>query len=150
MLSVKQGGIKYHFWVFGMTPPGVETRSPGPLANTLLIWPMTLLNNSIQHLFIHLHRLGSSALVRQLVEEKENSKFKPVKLLLKIDLVSYPARAEGLVNMIKKMEISKHVKIKELVSEVRNLYFTEFPLLAAFCYGVSIVSAGLPSLWTND
>ena len=42
-------------------------------------------------------RLGSTALVRQLVEEKENSEFKPVKLHLKIDLVSYPARAEGLV-----------------------------------------------------
>ena len=24
MLSVKQGGIKYHFWVFGMTQPGIE------------------------------------------------------------------------------------------------------------------------------
>ena len=32
--------------------------------------------------------------------EKENSEFKPVKLHLKIDLVSHPARAEGLVNMI--------------------------------------------------
>ena len=32
-------------------------------------------------------------------EELENSEFKPVKLRLKIDLVSYPARAEGLVNM---------------------------------------------------
>ena len=31
-------------------------------------------------------------------DEKENSEFKPVKLRLKIDLVSYPARAEGLVN----------------------------------------------------
>ena len=41
----------------------------------------------------------SSALVRQLVKEKENSEFKPVKLRLKFDLVSYPARAEGLVNM---------------------------------------------------
>ncbi len=40
-------------------------------------------------------RLGSSALVRQLVQEKENSEFKPVQLRLKIDLVSYPARAEG-------------------------------------------------------
>ena len=30
----------------------------------------------------------------------ENSEFKPVKLRLKIDLVSYPAWAEGLVNMI--------------------------------------------------
>ena len=28
-----------------------------------------------------------------------NSEFRPVKLRLKIDLVSYPARAEGLVNM---------------------------------------------------
>ena len=33
-------------------------------------------------------------------EEKENSEFKPVKLRLKVDLVSYPARAEGLVNRI--------------------------------------------------
>ena len=38
-------------------------------------------------------------LVRQLVKEKENSDLKPVKLRLKNDLVSYPARAEGLVNM---------------------------------------------------
>ena len=36
----------------------------------------------------------------QLVYEKENSKFKPVKPRLKVDLVSYPARTEGLVNMI--------------------------------------------------
>ena len=34
-------------------------------------------------------------------QEKENSEFKPVKLRLKIDLVSYPAREEGLVNRIK-------------------------------------------------
>ena len=40
-------------------------------------------------------------MVRQLVEEKENSELKPVKLRLKIDLVSYPARAEGLVNLVK-------------------------------------------------
>ena len=32
----------------------------------------------------------------QLVKEKENSEFKSVKLSLKIDLVSYPARVEGL------------------------------------------------------
>ena len=32
MLSVKLGGIKYHFWVFGMTRPGIEPRSPRPLA----------------------------------------------------------------------------------------------------------------------
>ena len=40
-------------------------------------------------------------MVRQLVQEKENSEFKPVKLRLEIDLVSYPTRTEGLVNMIK-------------------------------------------------
>ena len=34
MLSVKQAGIKYHFWVFGMTRPGIEPKSLGPLANT--------------------------------------------------------------------------------------------------------------------
>ena len=38
------------------------------------------------HLFPHTYRVS------------ENSEFKPVKLRLKIDLVSYPARAEGLVN----------------------------------------------------
>ena len=41
MLSVKQGGIKFHFFkVFGMTRPGIEPRSPGPLANTLTAGPM--------------------------------------------------------------------------------------------------------------
>ena len=44
MLSVKQGGIKYHFLkIFGMTRPGIEPWSPGPLANTLLIRPMAQL-----------------------------------------------------------------------------------------------------------
>ena len=33
MLSVKQGGIKYYFWVFGITRPGTEPWSPGPLAS---------------------------------------------------------------------------------------------------------------------
>ena len=28
------------FWVFGMTRPGIETWSPEPLANTLLIRPI--------------------------------------------------------------------------------------------------------------
>ena len=44
MLSIKQNWIKYHFWVFGMIRPGTELRSPRPLANTLLIRPMTLYN----------------------------------------------------------------------------------------------------------
>ena len=43
MLSVKPGGIKYHFWVFGMTQPGIEPRSPRPLANTLRIKPISAL-----------------------------------------------------------------------------------------------------------
>ena len=34
MSNVKQGGIKYHFWVFGITRLGVEPWSPGPLAKT--------------------------------------------------------------------------------------------------------------------
>ncbi len=33
-------------------------------------------------------------------KEKENSEFKPVKLCLKTDFVSYPALAEGLVNIV--------------------------------------------------
>ena len=41
MLSVKQGSIKYHFWVFGMTRPGIEPRSYWPLVNTLTIMPMS-------------------------------------------------------------------------------------------------------------
>ena len=43
-------------------------------------------------------RVGSFGLVRQLVEEKENSECKPVKLHLKTDIVSHPACAEGLAN----------------------------------------------------
>ena len=37
MLSVKQGGIKYQFEVFGMTRHGIEPRPLGPVANTLTI-----------------------------------------------------------------------------------------------------------------
>ena len=39
MLRVKQGAII--FCVFGMTQPGTEPRSPGPLANTLTIMPIS-------------------------------------------------------------------------------------------------------------
>ena len=34
MLSVKQGGYKYYFWVFGLNQPGIQSRSSGPLAST--------------------------------------------------------------------------------------------------------------------
>ena len=47
MLSVKQRGIKYYFWVFGMTRPGIELLYPGPLANTLLIKLMA--QTSVEH-----------------------------------------------------------------------------------------------------
>ena len=40
MMTIKQGGVKYHFWVFGMTWLGIEPQSSGPLENTLLIRPM--------------------------------------------------------------------------------------------------------------
>ena len=39
-LSVMQGGMKYHFCVFGMTRPGIEARSPRPLAKTVPIRSM--------------------------------------------------------------------------------------------------------------
>ena len=35
------------FWVFGMTWPRIEPRSPGPLANTLLIRPMVRYSKQI-------------------------------------------------------------------------------------------------------
>ena len=51
--------------------------------------------------------------MRQLVYEKENSWFKPVKPHLKIDLVSYPVLAEVLVNRI-------NLKVRQLVLEKEN------------------------------
>ena len=44
--------------------------------------------------------LGYLTLVWQLVLEKENSAFKPVKLHFKIDLMTHPAHTERLVNYI--------------------------------------------------
>ena len=40
MMMIKQGGIKYHFLVFGMTRTGSEPLSPRLLENTLLIRPL--------------------------------------------------------------------------------------------------------------
>ena len=57
--------------------------------------------------------------MRQLVKEKENSEFKPVKLRLKIDLVSCPARAEGLVNM--NTSIPQTFRKKERKSDVTRI-----------------------------
>ena len=37
------------FWVFGMTRPGIEPQTPGPLANTQLISPMDRFYTYIKH-----------------------------------------------------------------------------------------------------
>ena len=53
ILSVKQGCIKYHFWVFGMTRPWIEPKSPGSLANILTIMPMSRLKYSCCFLWVN-------------------------------------------------------------------------------------------------
>ena len=41
------------FWVFGMTRPGIEPRSPGPMANTLAARPMSgIIPDGIIYTFI--------------------------------------------------------------------------------------------------
>ena len=40
MLIAKQIDIKYHFWIFGMTQPGIESRSPGVSVNNLPTSPV--------------------------------------------------------------------------------------------------------------
>ena len=66
----------------------------------------------------------------QLVLEKENSEFKPVKLRLKIDIVSYPARAEGLVNSI---IIPLSCPVSHCVSEKKMLEVSYWPSGLSFC-----------------
>ena len=66
MLSVKQRGIKYHFWVFGMTRPGTEPRSPGPLANTLTARPMSSFQNTrVNKKFCNISVCGKNSMLRQ-------------------------------------------------------------------------------------
>ena len=66
MLSVKQGDIKYHFFlVFGMHRPGIEPRSPGPLTNALFLRSIVIripeINTSwCQNMQISLQLKGSS------------------------------------------------------------------------------------------
>ena len=55
-------------------------------------------------------------------KEKDNSEFKPVKLRLNIDLMSYPARAEGLVNM--NCEQTEQPGILETIYQSVNKTFT--------------------------
>ena len=72
MLSVKQGCIKYHFWVFCMTRPRAEPRSPGPLANTLVIRPIALLRMkqsfATEHLYEIFNHLNSVKMEIILIE----------------------------------------------------------------------------------
>ena len=60
MLNVKQGGIKYQFWVFGMTRLGIEPRSRGPLANTLLIRSTTVSEFELQSFTLRLILRGKA------------------------------------------------------------------------------------------
>ena len=51
MLSVKQGGTKYHFWVFATTRPGNESWSPCVCHNC----PTTVTNLYIYIIFIFIY-----------------------------------------------------------------------------------------------
>ena len=64
MLSVKQGGIKDHFWVFGITWREMEIRSSGPLANILLI-----IYNAYKLAFVCLHFVLSDTRVLNSLED---------------------------------------------------------------------------------
>ena len=57
MQSVNQGGIKYHFLSLFMTRPGIEPRSPGPLANTLTPRPMSgIKSGTLLYIYIYIYR----------------------------------------------------------------------------------------------
>ena len=62
MLSVKQGGIKYHFWVFGMTRPEIEPRSLRIVANILLIRPICM-RNIIFAIYVYVHYTVSTIFI---------------------------------------------------------------------------------------
>ena len=53
MLSKEASSII--FWVFGMTRPGTEPRSPGPLANTLTARPMSGISLCLCLTYTHTH-----------------------------------------------------------------------------------------------
>ena len=55
--------------------------------------------------------MGSLHLVAQLVKEKENSEFKPVKLFLKIDLVLYSGHGREDIYIYIYIYIYKHTQI---------------------------------------
>ena len=59
MLSVMKGDINYNFWVFGMTRPRIELRSPRPLANALTIRLMVVIKQSITEWKITKREIGN-------------------------------------------------------------------------------------------
>ena len=63
---------------------------------------------------------------------------KPVKLRLKIDLVSYPARAEGLVNMIIYFEQGKGSSLAGIVRTCFSFYL--FVLVFGFVLVICVLS----------
>ena len=74
MLNVKQGDIKYQFWVVGMTRPGIEPRSLGPRANTLFIRLMQFYFKHVSLLYVHI--LNVKTVLFQLIQFSIISQFK--------------------------------------------------------------------------
>ena len=76
--------------------------------------------------------------MRQLVKEKENSELKPVKPRLKTDLVSYPAPAEGLINMV-----SYEIHSINLLKNFDIIFLSENPTFCSFKYAFDLSIAWL-------
>ena len=111
MPSDKQGGIKYHFWVFGKIRLGIELRSPRRWANILdkpiCVWlsfyaPKESINPSV-YLQLCLNRKADCFF--KLVKEKENFELETALnpkfntefiFLFKIDLVLHPFSQSGI------------------------------------------------------
>ena len=79
MLSVKQGGIKYYFWGFDMTQPGIETQSSGPLANTVHIRPKQISSYLMILLIIEIY----------IFKILEKVRWIPKRIIMYIDSVIY-------------------------------------------------------------
>ena len=71
MLSIKHGGIKYNFWVFGMTRPWIELSFPGPWVNALTIMLMSGIYLSLLYYMIALSQILSTLqIISHLVSHK--------------------------------------------------------------------------------
>ena len=111
MLSVKQGSIKYHSWVFGMTRPGIEPRSPGSLVNTLPIRPMGQ--------FICTTFIGSNIVIITL----RTSDYTSYALkLLKVSLWSYQVRLSVCLSLSLSVCLSLSIYISTNVTMIIKMY----------------------------